>query len=235
MHAVITALAMASGQLLDRRFIRVLAKSIMITLFVFGALGWALWIGIDSGLQWAMAPILPDDYEGPAAAMLAVFLSLVMFWLLFRIVALAVLQFFADEIVIAVEEQHYPDAAVRARPLPFRIDLLNSIRGIGRALLFNALALPFAIVLFFTVMGPAIVFFIVNAVLLGRELTNMAWLRHTKDLAKPSPVPGAERFLLGAAITGLMAVPFANFIAPILGAAAGTHLAHRHLGSEHAV
>lgn len=234
MNAVLSALAKATGQLLDPKVMKVLFKSLLVTLLVFAGLGWALWIAIDAGLQWAMAPILPDDYEGPAAVALTLFLSIVMFWLLFRIVALAVLQFFADEIVIAVEQMHYPEAALQARALPFRRDLANSMRGISRALLFNALALPFAIVLFFTIMGPAIVFLIVNAVLLGREFTDMAWFRHCGEGgegAGTSPVPGTQRFLLGAAIAAIMTVPFVNFIAPILGAAAGTHLAHNAMGS----
>jgi uncharacterized protein involved in cysteine biosynthesis len=34
------------------------------------------------------------------------------------------------------------------------------------------------------------------------------------------------RFLLGGAIAALLAVPFANLLAPVLGAAAATHLVH---------
>ena len=37
----------------------------------------------------------------------------------------------------------------------------------------------------------------------------------------------AERLLLGSAVTALLAVPLVNFLAPLLGAAAATHLIHR--------
>ena len=142
---------------------------------------------------------------------------------------MAVLQFFADEIVAAVEAKHYPDAASTAKGLPLAQEVGHSLRGVGRALLFNALALPLAIALFFTAIGPAIVFLTVNAVLLGRELTDMAWLRHCEGIVEGNPVSKFERLALGGAIAGLMAVPFVNLLAPVIGAAAGTHLTQRRL------
>lgn len=226
MNAVISALAKSLGQLLDPAVVRVLVKSLLVTLAAFVLLAWGLWTLGEAWLQWAMLAFLPEDYAGPAAAMFGLFLSVVLFWLSFRVVALAVLQFFADEIVIAVEERHYPSAAAKARKLPFTRELANSLRGIGRALVFNALALPVAIVLAFTAIGPAIVFLLVNAVLLGRELTDMAVIRHSEQAPTASPVPAFQRLVLGGIIAAIMAVPFVNFLAPILGAAAGTHLAH---------
>ncbi|MEO0699003.1 MAG: EI24 domain-containing protein [Pseudomonadota bacterium] len=234
MRSVLTALVFAVGQLTDPAVLRVLAKTVVVTVLIFAALGWALWLAISAGLQGATLPFLPEDFEGPAAAAFALFLGLVLFWLLFRVVALAVLQLFADEIVIAVEQRHYPEAAARAKPLPFHRDLANSLRSAGRALLYNALAAPVAAILFFTVIGAPAVFLLVNAVLLGRELTDMAWLRHCElasgGEAAGNPVSGLSRVLLGAVIAGLMLVPFVNLVAPVIGAAAGTHLTLGALG-----
>jgi uncharacterized protein involved in cysteine biosynthesis len=64
-------------------------------------------------------------------------------------------------------------------------------------------------------------------VLVGRDLQDMVWLRHRRDKAEAAPVGRAERWLLGAAVTALLTVPLVNFIAPLLGAAAATHLIHR--------
>ena len=153
-------------------------------------------------------------------------------WLLFRAIALAVLQFFADEIVAAVEEHHYPAAAANAQSLPFAMDLANSVRGLIRTLVFNVLAIPVAAVLFFTVIGAPVVFLVVNAVLLGRELTDMSWLRHCEGNTKGNPVPKFERLTLGGAVAALMLVPFVNLIAPVIGAAAGTHLTQRCLANR---
>lgn len=227
MNAVISALAKSFGQLSDRVVVMLLVKTAALTLLVFALFGTALYLGLTAGFE--AGGIEQAGWAGAAAA---VILGGLAFWFLFRVVALAVLQFFADEIVVAVEQKHYPQAATQARKLPFRRDLANSARGIGRALLFNALALPIAILLTFTAIGPAIVFLLVNAVLLGRELTDMAWFRHCGEGTAANPVPGVQRFLLGGVIAAIMLVPLVNFLAPILGAAAGTHLAHRHMGGN---
>lgn len=232
MSAVLSALVQALGQLTDRAVLGVAGKSIAITLLLFALGGAGLWWGLDAALETWLIGVLPDGYEGPAAALLAVFVWLVAFWLLFRVVAMAVLQFFADEIVAAVEARHYPALAAQAKALPFRRDLSNSLRGLMRALGYNLLALPVAGILAFTAIGPALVFLGVNAVLLGRELADMAWLRHCGADVRGNPAPRAERLLLGVAIAGLMLVPFANLLAPVIGAAAGTHLVLRRLEQE---
>lgn len=219
MTQVVSALSKAIGQLLDPAVLRVLAKTVMVTLLVFVALG----VGLYAALVWLFAWMGWSD-GGFAEATAAVLIAILSGWLLFRVVALGVLQFFADEIVAAVEAKHYPVAASQAAKLPFAKDLANSLRGVGRALLFNALALPMAAFLFFTAIGPALVFLVVNAVLLGRELTDMSWLRHCGGDTKGNPVPKFERLTLGGAIAALMMVPFVNFLAPVIGAAAGTHL-----------
>ncbi|MEO1048084.1 MAG: EI24 domain-containing protein [Pseudomonadota bacterium] len=224
MTLVFSAFIKACGQLFDPPMLRVLAKTLLVTLLIFVALALALWLAIAQGLEWALTGFLPQDYEGPAVAVATLLISLILFWLLFRVVALAVLQFFADEVVAAVEARHYPDAAERATPLPLQVEIALSLRGAARALVLNGLALPVALFLMVTAIGPAVVFLFVNAVLLGRELTDMAWLRHCEGDVKGNPVPRLERFALGAGVAGLMMVPFANLVAPLIGAAAGTHL-----------
>ena len=221
MSAVFKALAKAFGQLADAAVLRVLAKSVGVTLLVFAALGVGLYFALVYGFD--AAGMSGGGFASAAAAVLIAGLAA---WLLFRVVALAVLQFFADEIVAAVEARHYPLQAEQARPLPFQRDLANSLRGVGRTLGANLLALPVALVLLVTGIGPVLVFLLVNAWLLGRELTDMAWLRHCGENPAGNPVPKGERFALGGAVAAIMLVPFASLIAPILGAAAGTHLTH---------
>ena len=219
MGAVAKSLALAFGQLSDRAVLRVLFKTVAVTLLVFALLG----VGLFQAIL-AAGTYVGMNMGAEATYLVSLVLTLLLAWLLFRVVALAVLQFFADEVVIAVEECHYPECAATARKLPFNEDLGNSLRGAGRALLFNALALPIALVLFFTAIGPAFVFLLVNAVLLGRELTDMGWFRHRTANDAPSPVGKIDRLMLGAAVAGMMAIPILNLIAPIIGAAAGTHL-----------
>ena len=225
MSAVPAALAKALGQLGDRRILAVVVKSVALTLAVFVAAGTGLYFALaEAGSRYG----IDESWAGVAAVVLVP----VAMWLLFRVVAMAVLQFFADEVVAAVEARHYPVRATQAQPLPFRRDLANSVRGLLRALGYNLLALPVAGLVAFTGVGPALVFLGVNAVLLGRELTDMAWLRHEAVAAGGNPAGKAERFLLGASIAGLMLVPVVGLIGPVVGAAAGTHLLLRRLEKE---
>ena len=229
MSAVIASLLKAIGQLGDPAILRVLAKSLLITLIIFFAFGLLLFQMIGSA-----AAYVGMSVGAEATYFVTLLLTILAGWLLFRIVAIAVLQFFADEIVIAIERRHYPAAAEVARKLPLHEDAINSLRGAGRALLFNSLAAPIALFLLFTAIGPAIIFWLVNAVLLGRELTDMGWLRHRRTPEQDPPVDAFERFALGGAIAALMVVPLVNLLAPIIGAAAGTHLVQARMEEKNA-
>ena len=222
------SLIRGAGALAEGAVLRVLGKTIAVTLAVFAVLGVAGYFGLEAGFA---ALGLDDNGLGPLVALL---LTVAGAWLLFRVVALAVLQLFADEVVVAVERRSYPHAAASARKLPLSEDVRNALGGAGRAILANLLVLPVALALVVTGIGPARVFWAVNAWLLGRELTDMVWLRHRPSRDAPAPVPKLERFLLGGAIAALLAVPFANLLAPVLGAAAATHLVHGRRGVAHA-
>jgi CysZ protein len=225
---MLRAFSLALGQLTDPRVLGVLLKSLLVTLALFAVLGTAGWYALDALLD-SYAPL--RDYSD----LVALLIVLIAGWLLWRILALLVLQFFADEVVHAVEARYYPQAAASARKLGFQEELANGLRGAGRALLFNLLALPVALVLLVTGVGAALVFGLVNAVLIGRELQDMVWLRHRHDPAADAPLRKWDRLALGGAVTALLAVPFVNLLAPLLGAAAATHLIHRKDLAAHAV
>lgn len=221
------AFALSFSQLGDPAIVKVLVKSLLITLAIFVVIGGVLWAVLDSLIEGWIVANLPDDYSNTLAALVAILVGLVATWLLFRIVALFVLQFFAEEIIRAVEAKHYPEAASVARSLGMREELSNGLRSTVRALLVNLVALPFAIFLLFTGIGTALLFWAVNAFLLGRELQDMVWLRHRTATDEIAPLGGGNRFLLGGAVAGLLMVPFVNLLAPVLGAASATHLVHR--------
>jgi len=227
MPAVASSLLLALGQLADRRVLWILAKSLAVTLVLVAGIAWGGWHALD----WALGRVGLDEGLFAGAGWLrqaaSFALTLVGLWLAWRIVAMAVIGFFADEVVQAVEAKHYPQAAKRARDLPLGEQFTTSIRSVLRALVVNLIALPFALALLFTGVGTALVFFVVNTALVGRELQDMVWLRHRRDAADPAPVGRGERFMLGGAVTALLSLPFVNLIAPILGAAAATHLIHR--------
>src|SRR5690606_39100584 len=182
---------------------------------------------LDWLLAWAGLGDTLFEGAGGLRGIAAFLLTLIGLWLAWRIVAMAVIGFFADEVVLAVEARHYPDAARSARDLPVAKQLSTSLGAATRALVVNLIALPFALVLLVTGIGPAILFALVNAVLLGRELRDMVWLRHRRDKADTAPGGALPRFLLGGAVAGMLALPFVNLLAPIIGAAAATHMYHR--------
>lgn len=220
MTSIPSAFARALGQLGDRRVLAVLIKSMGLTLAIFVLVGMALWQGMQRLIEHYAAGY------GELGGLIGLVLAILGGWLLFRVVALGVLQFFADDVVLAVEARHYPHAAATARKLSFAEDARNAMGGIVRALAVNLVALPFALLLLVTGVGTAILFWAVNAWLLGRELQDMAWLRHRPDRSAAPPLGGLTRFALGGIVAALLLVPFANLLAPVLGAAAATHLVH---------
>lgn len=227
MGSVVTSLLLALGQLADPRVLRILLKSLAVTLVLFSAVAIGGWYALD----WALTEAGLGDRLFTGAESLRTVASLVLalmgLWLAWRIIAIAVVGFFADEVVLAVEQRHYAQAALTARDLPVTEQLSTSLRSALRAFLINLIALPFALVLLATGVGTALLFWLVNAVLVGRELQEMVWLRHRKGKSDPAPVSRSERFALGGAIAALLALPGFNLIAPVLGAAAATHLIHR--------
>lgn len=215
-----TAFLRALSSLTDRHLLPIWLKSMGMTLLVFAVLAGAGWYGLAAliGRLW------PNDGLGGAVAVVVVVIA---GWLLWRILALAVLQFFADEVVQAVERRDYPEMAANARKLGLREEALRAAGGAGRALLYNLLAFPVALVLAVTGIGAPLVFLAVNAVLLGRELQDMVWLRHRPAPDSPAPLSPLERLVLGGGTAVLLTVPVANFVAPFLGAACAVHLIHR--------
>ena len=217
---MLSALALALIRLFDPRLLPIWLKSLAATLLACAVLGIGGWWGLSAGIQ-------TYSGDGGLGQIAAAFVVILAGWLLWRVVALAVLQFFADEVVAAIEARDYPDMAATARKLGWRAELARGLGGAGRAVLFNLIALPFALLLLVTGVGAPLVFIAVNAVLLGRELQDMVWLRHRTSPQDPPPLGALERLALGGVTAILLTVPIANFAAPFLGAACAVHLIHR--------
>lgn len=225
---MIRALTLSIGQLLDPPVLRVLAKSLALTLLLFVGLGVLLYLGLGALAGWSGIAALQGSVVVAAAVLIALLLGV----LLFRIVAIAVIGLFGDEIVGAVEQRHYPQAARAARPVGFARSLAMGSRSAIRALLFNLAALPLYALLLVTGVGTVLLFFAVNAALLGRDLGEMVAARHLDRgaLAAWLAATRVERALVGLVVAGLFVIPVANLFAPILGAAMATHRFHGRRG-----
>lgn len=130
----------------------------------------------------------------------------------------------------AVEAQHYPSRAELAKPSSYMLGLKMGLASVGRAIGYNILASPVYIILLVTGIGAPIAFFAVNAILIGRDLQDMVAARHVSDLSQMDEawrISKVTRFGLGLTTALLLAVPFVNFLAPVLGAAMATHLVHK--------
>ncbi len=218
------ALFLSIGQLGDPAFLRVLAKSLGLTLLVFAVLGFALyWL-----LVWLFAWLGWSEGSGLAAAASAVLVAAISGWLLFRVVAMAVIGLFTDEIVDAVERKHYPGHAARAVQASYATQLRTGLASAGRAIGWNLAALPLYLVLLVTGVGTVALFFAVNALLLARDLGELIAVRHVarerwRDWLRSTR---GRRMAIGLVAAGLFMVPVLNLLAPILSAAMAAHMLH---------
>jgi len=225
---MIRAFTLAIGDLGDRRIIGILLRSVMITLMIFAAMGvavaWAMngadpcdWVGLDS------CPL--DASDSGWSALLLVLLGI---WFLFPAIALGVISGYVDRIAAAIEARHYPEASASARPLGISGALALGLRSSLRLILYNLVALPFYIILFFTGIGAVVLFVAVNGLAFGHDLGELVASRHGD---KPSrrlwlaSTRGA-RAAIGMLVTALFLVPFAKLLAPVLGVAMAVHLYH---------
>lgn len=220
MTSLMRAFALAVAQLSDPAIRRVLVKTLLVTLAIFFAFGAMLWAIIPR--IFAAYGLGTPEVGGLLSFVVAFFGA----WLLFRFVALAVLNFFADEVVRAVEKRHYPDSAALPEAR-FATELAASMRSLAVAVAVNLLALPVALILLVTGIGAPLAFLGANAWLMGRELTQMVWLRHRATTGVRWPLGAGTRLALGGVVAAMLAVPGLNLLAPVLGAAAATHLVHR--------
>jgi CysZ protein len=186
-------------------------------------------IGLVFGFRWFAAAHGWGRDGGFAAAAMAVLTAAVLGWLLFRAIAIPVMSFFADEVVAAVENAHFSGAAEAA----LKVSVATTIRMAGASLLrligLNLIALLAYLFLLFTAVGPFVLFVMVNALLLGRDLGEMVAVRHLDQRAMKDwlRMTRGPRAVMGMIVTGLLLVPVVNLIAPIIGAGMATHLFHR--------
>jgi CysZ protein len=222
---MIQAISMAFQSLADRRVQRLLVRVILLTLLAFLILGFTLWWGMSWSLGWVGLDRMgvTADNASVFGAFLAAATTLLSTLLLFRIVAVSITWIFADDIIDAVEDRHYPQHAMTGKRPGLVSGAAMALRSIIRVVGYNLLALPVYLLLLFTGVGTAIAFLLVNALLLGRDLEDMLVARHGKEHGAMRKLP---RLLLGLTGTVGMMVPFFNLIVPVLATATAVHMAH---------
>ncbi|MEO5938383.1 MAG: EI24 domain-containing protein [Sphingomonas sp.] len=222
---MIRAFFLSLGDLTDPAILRVFVKTIVLTLVVFLLLGAGLWFTT----RWLVIDQLGWDETAGNLAAISGFLAMLLFgWVLFRAIAVAVIWLFGDEIVIAIERRHYPDALANAHHVPVARSLALGLKSAGRALLVNIVLAPVYVVLLVTGLGTPLLFYAANGWLLGADLGEMVAARHlsSADTKQWAHDTRWRRWDLGVIVAALMSVPVVNLIAPVLGAAMATHQFH---------
>ncbi len=212
-----SALLLSFQSLSDRRVLWILGQTVLLTLFCFIIVGVAAWFVLDYGM------VRIGYADSKISALITAVFMILTGWLLFRVVAIAILWVFSDDIVDAVEDRHYPSRAQSGTRPNITKSAHMALRSVLRAVGYNLLALPLYAVLLFTGIGPAIAFLFVNAVLLSRDLRDMLIARHGTAAVNISRFQG---LLLGLLGTAAMLIPFVNFVVPVIATAMAVHLAH---------
>ena len=215
---MIRALMLSIQSLSDPRVANLLIKVVVLTILVFGALGVGLWYALD-----AVFAYFGWSDDGSFSALVSFAILLLSGVVLFRVVAVAITWIFADDIIDAVEDRHYPRHALLGKKPGIAIGATMAIRSVMRVIGYNLLALPVYILLLITGVGTAIAFLLINALLLGRDLEDMLIARHGKAHGSISKLP---RLLLGLLGTAGMLIPFVNLLVPVIATAMAVHLVH---------
>jgi uncharacterized protein involved in cysteine biosynthesis len=144
--------------------------------------------------------------------------------LLFSTIVLTVAGFLLDDVLEAVERRWYPDMPPPRHQSWFEI-LSTGLGFALKALALNLLALP----LYLIPGANIVVFLTVNGWLIGREYFQMVGVRHEIPAAARARLNAAPftAFVAGVGIAAMSYIPLLNLLAPIVGAAAMSHVYHR--------
>jgi uncharacterized protein involved in cysteine biosynthesis len=217
---VLSNFSKALKQLPDPKFRRVIWISVVMTISVYAVLC-AVLAGVMLGTTFFDSIPFWETIIDWAAIIVIPVTAL----LFFPVVISSFMGMFLESVVDAVEEKHYPGLPI-PRPQSIVSVLVSSLRLLLLALLLNLLLLPFY--LLFPLVGQ-VGFYLVNGYLIGWEYFELVALRRLtpREVKQLRSRHSGPLLLTGAATTVLLTIPIINLIAPVIGAAAMAHLAHK--------
>ncbi|WP_297294968.1 EI24 domain-containing protein [uncultured Methylovirgula sp.] len=199
----------ALAQIFTAPFRHVLIKTLALTL-LFLIL---IFVGAETALGHFL--VLPYHWLATSLIVLAAIALLIGFAFAITPVSFLVAGFFFDELAAIVEAEIDPAHRGKTPPLGAQIRI---------AAVFAALALALNIIALLLLLVPgvnAVIFLIVNAYLFGRGYFELAALRYrgVEDVGRIRRAHEWQIFLAGLLIAALAAVPVANLLTPLFGAA----------------
>lgn len=213
------AFAKAFAQLSDPKLMRVIVAGVIATIVIYAA--------AIALLVWALSQAWVRDLPvyGMLTAWGAGFGAVILATLLFPGIVSAVMGLWLEQVADAVEARHYSYLAP-PRSVPIMESVRASLRLAGLAIGLNVVLLPLYIVLFFIPPLNIALYYAVNGRLLGREyFESVAARRLDQDgLMAFRQEHRRTLWITGAVIAFMLTVPFLNMVAPVIGAAAMTHV-----------
>ena len=217
----------ALNQMFDRRFVRVMALGIGLSLALLFGIYAVLLGAIDLFVPGSIAVPFVGEIGGITALVgwgsLVVMLVLSIF--LMMPVASAFAALFLDEVTDAVEARHYPGLPP-APGLGLIEGLIDTLGFLGLLLAVNLLSLAL-----WAFTGPVmpLITWALNGYLLGREYFTMVAARR---LGRAQAQALRQRhagqvWLAGVLMAAPLAMPLVNLVVPVLGVATFTHMVHR--------
>lgn len=177
-----------------------------------------------AALAWVMGLLMSQILgEGAFAGTLGFAAGVGAAWFLFPLLYPILISFFDEKIATIIETEEYPNVTP-ANP-PFWPTFMQDIKFTLKALLYNALCLPFY---FIPIIGQCL-YYGLNGYLLGMQFFRMsAGRRMAYADAKQLMIKGRKDiFLVGLVVSISATIPVLNFAAPVLGVAAMLHVFYR--------
>lgn len=224
---IFTSFLKALAQIGDRRFGKVLALGVGLTLALLVAAyaGLLLLIGTLTGDSLTLPIVGEVGWLGDLLGLGSLLLMIVLSAFLMVPVASAITSMFLDEVAQAVEDRHYPRLPP-ARRVPLGEAIRDTVNFLGIIIGANLVA----IVLYMLVTPAApVIFYALNGYLLGMEYFTLVAIRRVgRTEAKKLRRRHLPTIWLAGVLMALpLTVPLINLLIPILGAASFTHIYHR--------
>ena len=221
---MLRAFSLAVGQMFSGPILGVLGACAMLSIACFAG----LWFGID----WAIETWLEgsDGFLAELASMGGgLIAALVLAYFLFPIVATAFISLFLERIAKTVEDQHYPHLPP-AEGLPILASLAVTARFVILMIGANVLLL---VLLFFPPVY-AVMWFVVNGWLMGREYLELVSMRRISvgDTDRLRKRRGPETLMTGVVLAVLLPIPLFNMVLPVFATCVMIHRFHEWRGSE---
>ena len=221
---MLRAFSLAVGQMFSGPILGVLGACAMLSIACFAG----LWFGID----WAIETWLEgsDGFLAELASMGGgLIAALVLAYFLFPIVATAFISLFLERIAKTVEDQHYPHLPP-AKGLPILASLAVTARFVILMIGANVLLL----VLLFLPPVYAVMWFVVNGWLIGREYLELVSMRRisVRDTDRLRKRRGTETLMTGVVLAVLLPIPLFNMVLPVFATCVMVHRFHEWRGSE---